>query len=439
MTVEPVSSSTITVFTRHSADCARRDEPQWKRCNCRKSLYIRENGKTTYVSAKTRSWEQAERFAQAERDKRDPVKVQLQKIAEAEMAKAEASAAKLVPLKDAFEQWLTGMKKPGETSVNAYRSTTRRILRWAERIGIVYVSDVTPAALDKWRGSWAPDATDKANKLALTTQAALLTRLKAFFKWTTGMNFIERNPTLILKPISPEESQTWPLTPKQFDELLKATYKFDAAQHMERARVGQQLRAVFLVQRWTGLRVGDVLILPKSALNGNRLTAVIRKKRNRKPKASVIERVLPDHVVKSLNELPFRNEEHRDCWFWSKTCSEEVNCNKWLRKIDKLNDHLSFKDEDGNPLRFRSHMLRDTFAVEMLLAGVPIEKVSKLLTHESVTMTERYYAKWTKARKEQLEDEAIAAMRKQGVKVTTPGAPAPKQKQPRPGRKRATA
>jgi site-specific recombinase XerD len=428
MTVEPVSSTTITVFTRHSEQCPRADEPQWKRCNCRKSLYIREGGKTTYVSAKTRSWDEAERFAQRERDKRNPVNIQLQKIAEAEMAKAEASAAKLVPLKNAFEQWLDGMKKPGDTSVNAYRSTARRILRWAERIGIVYVSDVTPAALDKWRGSWAPDATDKANKLALTTQAALLTRLKAFFKWATGMNFIERNPTLILKPISPEESQTWPLTPSQFDELLKATYKFDAAQHMERARVGQQLRAVFLVQRWTGLRVGDVLILPKSALNGNRLTAVIRKKRNRKPNASVIERVLPDYVVKTLNELPLRGEEHPDYWFWSKTCNEEVNCNKWIRKIDKFNDHLSFKDEDGNPLRFRSHMLRDTFAVEMLLAGVPIEKVSKLLTHESVTMTERYYAKWTKARKEQLEDEAIAAMRKQGVKVTTPGGPARRPK-----------
>src|ERR1035441_2631772 len=108
MTVEPVSSSTITVFPRHSADCPRRDEPQWKCCNCRKSLYIRENGKTTYVSAKTRSWEQAERFAQAERDKRDPVKVQLQKIAEAEMAKAEASAAKLVPINPTpIDEYLT--------------------------------------------------------------------------------------------------------------------------------------------------------------------------------------------------------------------------------------------------------------------------------------------------------------------------------------------
>jgi hypothetical protein len=125
MTVEPVSSTTITVFTRHSEQCPRADEPQWKRCNCRKSLYIRESGKTTYVSAKTRSWDEAERFAQRERDKRNPVNIQLQKIAEAEMAKAEASAAKLVPLKNAFEQWLDGMKKPGDTSVNAYHQNSK--------------------------------------------------------------------------------------------------------------------------------------------------------------------------------------------------------------------------------------------------------------------------------------------------------------------------
>jgi site-specific recombinase XerD len=292
---------------------------------------------------------------------------------------------------------------------------------------------MTPALLDKWCGSWAPDAVDKTNKLALTSQAALLTRIKAFYCWATALNFIEKNPTLDVKAITPEDSQTWSLTPKQFDELLDATYLFDADAHKSSARVGQQLRAIFLVQRWTGLRVGDVLILPKTALNGNRLTAVIRKKRIRKPKASIIERVLPDHVVKALNELPSRNEEHSDYWFWSRQCSEVVNTNKWVRKIDKLNDFLSFEDEQGEKMRFRSHMLRDTFAVEMLLAGVPIETVSKLLTHESVTITERYYDPKTRARKEQLEGESIAAMRKQGVKVTTsPQAPV---KRNRPERK----
>ena len=123
-TIEPIASLTIAVFTRHSVDCRYSNEPQWRRCKCRKSLYIREGGKTRYVSAQTRSWEQAEKFAQTERDKRDPVKVELQKIAESEAAK---DAVRLKPISEALEQWLTGMKSPGDTSIDAYRSTTRRI------------------------------------------------------------------------------------------------------------------------------------------------------------------------------------------------------------------------------------------------------------------------------------------------------------------------
>ena len=416
---EPVATTTtISVFTRHSADCSQRENPQWRRCNCRKSLYIYEGGKKTVVSAKTRSWELAERVAQGERDKRDPVKIELQKIARQEAAKVARDAVHLKPLGEALEQWLTGMKGPGETSVNAYRCTTRKIQRWADRVGVACVSDITPAMLDQWRGSWAPDAGDRENRLSLTTQAALLTRVKAFLRWATAMEYTKRNPALMLKAITPDDSQTWPLTPEQFERLLAATDSLDIEARYKSAKVGRHLRALFLVQRWTGLRVGDVLILPKSALRGHRLSAVIRKKRNRKPAASHIECVLPDHVVEALNSLPFRTEEHPDYFFWSRTCTEDVNTCKWLRKVDRLNDYLSFKDEAGDAMEFRNHMLRDTFAVEMLLAGVPLEKVSKLLGHESVTMTERYYAKWTASRRQQLEDVAVEAMRRMGATVT---------------------
>jgi len=414
-TSEPIASLTITVFVRHSSECPKRDDPQWKRCNCRKSLYIREGGKTRYLSAQTRSWEQAERMAQAERDLRDPVQIKLQKIAESEAAK---DALRLKPLGDALKQWLAGMKTPGEASVDAYRSTTRKIQRWADRVGVVYVSDVTPALLDEWRASWSPDAKDKANRLALTTQAALLTRVKAFFRWAAAMEYARRSPALMLKAVTPEDSQTWPLTPQQFEELLAATHKLDAEARYKSAQVGQHLRALFLVQRWTGLRVGDVLSLPKSALQGNRLMAVIQKKLHRKPAAARVVCIVPDHVAEALTSLPLRDEEHPDYFFWSRKCSQQVNTNKWLRKVDRLNDYLSFTTEAGDPMDFRSHMLRDTFAVEMLLAGVLLEKVSKLLTHESVTMTERYYAKWTAPHRQQLEDEAVAAMRRMGVTVS---------------------
>lgn len=47
-------------------------------------------------------------------------------------------------------------------------------------------------------------------------------------------------------------------------------------------------------------------------------------------------------------------------------------------------------------------MFRDTFAVELLLAGVPIDQVSALLGHRSVRMTGKHYLPWVKARQKQL-------------------------------------
>ena len=54
-------------------------------------------------------------------------------------------------------------------------------------------------------------------------------------------------------------------------------------------------------------------------------------------------------------------------------------------------------------------MFRDTFAVELLLAGVPIDQVSLLLGHSSIKVTERHYAPFVKARQEQLETSARLA------------------------------
>jgi integrase/recombinase XerD len=38
---------------------------------------------------------------------------------------------------------------------------------------------------------------------------------------------------------------------------------------------------------------------------------------------------------------------------------------------------------------------------------VPLEEVSKLLGHESIKTTERYYAKWVKARQDRLDSLVV--------------------------------
>jgi integrase len=51
----------------------------------------------------------------------------------------------------------------------------------------------------------------------------------------------------------------------------------------------------------------------------------------------------------------------------------------------------------------RAHRFRDTFAGELLLAGVHLDRVSILLGHKSVRITERHYAPWVRSRQKQLE------------------------------------
>jgi integrase len=50
-----------------------------------------------------------------------------------------------------------------------------------------------------------------------------------------------------------------------------------------------------------------------------------------------------------------------------------------------------------------AHRFRDTFSVELLLAGVPIEQVAVALGHSNINVTQEHYNPWVRDRQLQLE------------------------------------
>ncbi len=83
----------------------------------------------------------------------------------------------------------------------------------------------------------------------------------------------------------------------------------------------------------------------------------------------------------------------------------------------------------GGVIGGHAHRFRDTFAVELHLAGVPLDRVSVLLGHSSIRITERHYAPWTRSRQEQIEADLKAAWRADPViaaDITTRPANKPK-------------
>ena len=151
--------------------------------------------------------------------------------------------------------------------------------------------------------------------------------------------------------------------------------------------------ALVLLLRYSGLRVGDAVGLKVDRVNGNKLFLYMQKT------GEPVNALLPDKVAKELKGIPCAGKEH---FFWSGEGKVDSIVRSWQTRLRRLFKIAEI--QKGHPHRFR-----DSFAVELLLAGTPMEEVSKLLGHTSIKVTEKHYAPWNKARQEKLESHIQSA------------------------------
>jgi integrase len=117
---------------------------------------------------------------------------------------------------------------------------------------------------------------------------------------------------------------------------------------------------------------------------------------------------LPPEVAKEILATPSANPEYI---FWTGKSESRAQVIMWgSRYIRPLFEAAGVRS--GHMV---SHRLRDTFAVDLLQKGVPMEEVSKLLGHESIKTTEKHYAKWVKGRQDRLDSLVMGTWSKHGV------------------------
>lgn len=203
---------------------------------------------------------------------------------------------------------------------------------------------------------------------------------------------LNHNPEAGLRRIRPEAMRVQPLSDAQFEMLLAAIEPFFGSRTgIGSNNLAAEFDALFSFQRHSGLRLRDAVAFPRSGLVGNRITLTMQK-----TKAATKYRVIPDDVAAKLAALSEgRPGFLKGYFFWFAGASSlESLTSRWNHHIDAFSNVLQFTNEAGKPLRFHNRMLRDTFAVDLLLRGVALEDVSMLLTHRCVTTTEKYYGAW---------------------------------------------
>lgn len=148
-----------------------------------------------------------------------------------------------------------------------------------------------------------------------------------------------------------------------------------------------RLRALVLLLRYSGLRIGDAVTCAVDRLKGDRLFLYTQKT------GVPVNTRLPQVAVDALNTIVPVTPSY---FFWSGSGEIDTASGNWRRSLRKL---FCLAGVDGG----HPHRFRDTFAVELLMASVPLERVSILLGHSSVRVTEKHYSPWIHARQEQLE------------------------------------
>ena len=158
-----------------------------------------------------------------------------------------------------------------------------------------------------------------------------------------------------------------------------------------------RLKTLVLLMRYSGMRISDTVTMTTDRLDGKRLLLYTQKT------GVPVYTVLPDSVLKALEATPRVTAKN---YFWSGESWPASIAGLWEKRLKKLFDQAGILKSVSNAV---SHRFRDTFAVELLLAGVPIERVSFLLGHQSVRVTERHYNRWVRSRQEQLEADVARA------------------------------
>jgi integrase/recombinase XerD len=222
---------------------------------------------------------------------------------------------------------------------------------------LLFLRDISLADLNDWRATWedGPLATRKKQE-----------RVKGFFYFCARNGWITENPALGLSRIKADVRPAVPFTKDEFNKILAACDRFGKTDEQR-----QRVRTMILLLRWSGLAIRDAVTLERDKLDSQGRLMLRRAKTG-----VAVLAPLPPHVAAALQSL---HSDNRRYFFWTGNGLPKSAVADWQRALRRVFELADLRNGDRSKKRCHPHMLRHTFAVECLLAGIALEDVARLL------------------------------------------------------------
>ncbi len=269
---------------------------------------------------------------------------------------------------DSFSAAMLG-RKCSPATVATYEKAVRAL---AAHIGQdATIADVTPLTLMRYQSS--------LRKRAAATISKHLSAIRAYCRWAVRAGLRADDPTLDLAWPKRDEAIPRCLTGAELQALETALAEPIPDRPIRAKKTRIRDRRAILLMLYAGLRLSEVVNLQWTAVDLVDHVLMVIQGKGRKSRA------VPLHprVWAELNAVP------ADERVGAVVCgrSGQKLSTKTLPHLFELRGWLG-----GLGLEMSAHMLRHTFAVQLLRSGADLRSIQLLLGHASLATTQRYLA-----------------------------------------------
>jgi integrase len=289
------------------------------------------------------------------------------------------AAVTLTDARTVFFANLTRREISAETK-RKHETLWRQVLAFAASRKLGLVIDLDASEIDKFMETWQDGANARGKKLE---------RLRQFFKFAVGREWIGKDPTQGMKGPKVKRKQTPPYTPNETIKILAAAEKKIHGATGNAKPNALRARALILFLRFSGLRSSDAVGCQTGWVKDGRVQLHTRKN-NR-----FVDVQLPPHVIAELKAIPAMSDLY---YFWTGQGKLETAVKDWQKRLADI-------FHDAKIENAHCHRFRDSFAVSLLERGESLQTVADALG-DTLAVAQKHYNAWSKKRQER-QDEAV--------------------------------
>lgn len=262
-------------------------------------------------------------------------------------------------------------------TIENYKHYLTRFLKWA---GDIAPDRITLEKTQSYRLYLNRLQDEKGNTLGIKTQNYHIIALRAFLKYLIKRDIQTLAPEKIELSKIPERTVEY-LSREELEDLFKIVDTTNIR--------GVRNRAILETLYSTGLRVSELVSLNRDQVDLKRREFMVRGK-GRKPRIIFLSERAVNHINAYLKE---RKDNFNPLFInhgRSKKSEDILSEKKRLTRVSVEHIVRTYARRAGIIKKVTPHVLRHSYATELLINGADIRSVQEMLGHASITTTQIY-------------------------------------------------